>query len=77
MFLKSNKKRKISIVVNNNKVYEYLLKFKGNISYRGYLSIILVDINNVSVEKEDYISWYEDNEDNLPISINEEDINNK
>ena len=69
LFLKSNKKRKISIVVNNNKVYEYLLKFKGNLSYRGYLSIILVDMNNVSVEKEDYISWYEDNENNMPISI--------
>lgn len=58
IFLKPDSNRKISIVINCSEVYDYFYKFKGEISYRGNLSIILIDVRKVCVEKEDYLSFY-------------------
>lgn len=63
MFLKSNERRKVSIVVNCEDIYNYLLQFKSAISYKGNLSIVLFDIDKVSVEKEDYLSLYSEDKD--------------
>lgn len=68
-FLKPSPKRKVSIVVNCKEVYDYLLKFKGQISYRGYLSIILLDLEKFSLEREDNLAFYHEREDEMPISI--------
>lgn len=69
LFLKPNEKRKLSIVVNCQEVYDYLLKYKGQISYRGYLSIILLDVTNVTVVKEESLAWYYEDKETMPIPI--------
>lgn len=69
VFLIPNKRRKISIIVNCKSVYEYLLKFKGQISYRGYLSVVLLNDDTVTIEKEEFLAWYYENEEIEPISL--------
>lgn len=57
-FIEPSKKRKVSIVTNYEESYEYIFSHKGKLSYNGELSIILVDIKNVELLKEDYIAHY-------------------
>ena len=47
-----------SIVVDNLELYEAVLKFKGHNSYRGNLSVILVDTEAVAIVKEEVIATY-------------------
>lgn len=55
--------RMSSIIVDDLELYEAISKFKGHNSYRGNLSVILVDTDTVSVVKEEVIStYYEDGE---------------
>ncbi len=58
VFLKPSKERKVSIVTNYEESYDFMLTYKDKISYNGELSIILVDIQNVKLIREDYISHY-------------------
>lgn len=51
--------KKISIVVSNNELFNYLLEYKNKNSYRGNLSILQVDINMVKIIREEYISYYD------------------
>ena len=62
VFLKASASRKVSIVINCKEAYDYFLKFKGELSYKGNLSGILVDVDSVCVEREDYISFYAESE---------------
>lgn len=50
--------RMASIVVDNLELYEAVLKFKGHNSYRGNLSVILVDTEAVAIVKEEVIATY-------------------
>lgn len=58
-FLPENKKRKISIVVNDEELYKVFTGFKENNCYRGDVSVILVDEKQVRVVKEEYIAYYD------------------
>lgn len=59
--LPPNSERKISIVVNQTAVFENIILHANKISYRGDLSVILIDLDNYSVESEVYLSTYEMN----------------
>lgn len=59
IFVKPEKNRKISIVINSVNVFEQLKTYKDKLSYRGELSIILIDIDKYSMEQEIYLSHYE------------------
>ena len=69
VFLEPNERRKISIVVNCQRVYDYLLTFKGRLSYRGYLSIVFLDPEAVTVEKEEFLAWYHEDTETTPVLI--------
>jgi len=60
IFLPEDNTRKVSIVVNDNELYQYLLEYKDKLSYRGNLSIIWVDADEVMVWKEEYLSLFGD-----------------
>ena len=60
VFLSEDNTRKVSIVVNENELYQYLLEYKDKLSYRGNLSIIWVDADEVMIWKEEYLSVYGD-----------------
>lgn len=55
---KSDPRRMASIVVEDNDLYDAVCTFKGRTSYRGNLSVILVDTNEVAILKEEIISVY-------------------
>lgn len=52
-------KRKVSIVVNDKELFQELLAYKNCNSYRGNLSIILLDTNEIRIVKEEYIATYD------------------
>jgi hypothetical protein len=58
LFLHPTKETKISIVVNNIGVYEYLIKRANEMPYRSELSVILVDEEKQEVTAEKYLSNY-------------------
>lgn len=51
--------RKISIAINNEDSYNFLLQFKDRTSYKGDLSIILLDMQIPAIIKETYLAHYE------------------
>ena len=57
-FWPSNPRRKVSIVVNDTELFNHLMKYQGKNSYKGNMSVILIDVNRVIVEKEEYLSFY-------------------
>lgn len=59
LFIAPDAKRKYSIVVNDKVLFDYLLEYKDKNSYRGNLSIIEIDVKNVEVVREEYISFYD------------------
>lgn len=58
VFLPPSRRRKISIVTNCSKSYDYLLSYKEKIAFDGDLSVVLVDIEKVKLIKEDYIAHF-------------------
>ena len=58
IFLNESERRKVSIVTNSEESYNYLLGFKGALSYKGNLSIVLLDVDNVRIGREDYLTFY-------------------
>lgn len=58
-------KRKISIVVDDREIAGELQKMYGVNSYRGNLTVILIDQKEVRVSREDVVSLYEVGYDNL------------
>ena len=61
--------RKVSIVVDNDRLLEELSKYQSRNSYRGNMSIILIDVDNARIVKEELLSSFniEDTEDKLCI----------
>ena len=57
-FVKPSKERKVTIVTNFPKAFDYMLSYKGKLSYNGELSIILVDVKRAALHREEYISHY-------------------
>lgn len=66
---KPDPKKMVSIIVDNPEVYEQLYKYKNHNSYRGNMSVILIDTTNVRVAKEVILSSYFDNETENVIKI--------
>ena len=57
-------KRMASIIVDDSELYDQIYRYKENNSYRGNLSVVLVDTKEVTVVKEALISsYYEDRTD--------------
>ena len=64
--------RKVSIVVDDARLYNELIKFKKHNSFNGNMSIILIDSNNVEIVSEEYIATHEENADISLLSITKE-----
>lgn len=58
--MKSDPKRMATIVVDDIELYEAVCRYKGCNSYRGNLSVVLVDTNEVRICKEALIALYDD-----------------
>lgn len=52
--------RKVSVVLNDPVIYERLKGYAGKLSYRGDLSIILFDEENLRFTEEKYIAHYDE-----------------
>ena len=59
VFLPQSEKRKVSIVVNKRELFDYLEKLTKNFSYRGNFSIILIDMGEVRIVDEVYVTTYD------------------
>ena len=57
---KPNKARKISLVLDDKKVYQYFKDLANIISFKGDLSVIFIDANDGEIVEEAYISHYDD-----------------
>ena len=57
----SDCERKVSVVINDEKLFSYIKKYQGKISYRGDLSVILVKLEDLSTE-EFYLSHFDEEE---------------
>lgn len=59
--LPPKEKRKFSYVTNNSKTFDRFIHYKGKLSYRGDLSIILVDTEKMCLLNEVYLAHYCEN----------------
>ena len=64
-----DQKRKASIVVDNEGLFEALLALKGENSYRGNVSAILVNPNEIRLSREEYIATYEEGGGGEPFAV--------
>lgn len=66
--LEPDKNRKLSTVLDDEMLFDILASYKGKTSYRGDLSIILIDPDEMCIKKEEYIAFYDldDEEGNKP-----------
>ena len=62
-------RRKASFVTDDEKMFDELCELKGKNSYRGNLTVILLDTDELTVLKEEHLSSFniDDTEDKLPI----------
>ena len=51
--------RKVSLAVDDAALYDELAKYKDHNSYRGEMSIILVDQSSFEVIREEYVAHYD------------------
>ncbi len=49
---------KVSLAVNTKAAYEYLLRYKDRIPYRGELSVIYIDLEKYEIVAETYLSHF-------------------
>lgn len=59
MFLRENHARKISVVVDDSLTFESILAYRDHLSYRGNLSVILIDRSTGKPTKEVYLSHFD------------------
>ena len=61
--------RKVSIVINDESLLDEFLKYQSGNSYRGNMSVILIDVDNARIVKEELLSSFniDDTEDKLSI----------
>ncbi len=62
MFLDKRLERKITYVVNDEILFSKLEAYKNHLSYRGDLSIMLIDDEEFSIRREVYLSYYREND---------------
>ena len=59
----------VSTVVDDKELFEEISKMKGNNSYRGLMTAILIDADKVVIEKEEPLSFFESDEKEDKLSI--------
>lgn len=64
--------RKVSIVVDDEELYQELIKFKNHNSFNGNMSIMLIDTNKVVIVKEQYIAIHKESKEVSGFLITEE-----
>ncbi len=69
VFTESKEDRKISIVTSSTYMFDYLKAYKDKMSYRGDLSVILINEEDYSISSEVYISHYNMNDDSSEFYI--------
>ncbi len=69
IFLEPKEDRKISIVTSSTYMFDYLKAYKDKLSYRGDLSVILINEEDYSISSEVYISHYNMNDDSSEFYI--------
>ncbi len=57
---KPNKKRKITIVITDNELFKEFQKYINNISFKGYMSILLINTKSTEIIDEILLSKYDD-----------------
>lgn len=57
MFIKTNKKMKLLIVVNSETLYKSFVKYKDKISFYGNLAVMHVDLDGCRIQSEEFISF--------------------
>lgn len=62
MLTKPDRTKKSSLVVKDKELFDFISKLNGKISYKGNLSVLLIDTNSMSIVNEKNISYYDDNE---------------
>ena len=65
----SKKTRKISIAVNDSVFFNQIAEYKNQTSYRGELSVILIDTDNFKIVKEVYLSHFDENDKSMEIKL--------
>ena len=59
MFIEPKHERKISYVVNSRDAFDVICGYKDKLSYRGDLSVILIDEESLSIIREEYLAHYD------------------
>lgn len=67
-------KRKVSVVTDFADYYGEIASFKGKISYKGDLSVILIDAKSMNIEREEYLSYYKESTEGLLLRKPETDF---
>lgn len=67
--ISENPRRKVSIVVDDDELYQELIKFKNHNSFNGNMSIILINIDKVELIREEYIALHRDAKDVSRIAV--------
>ena len=60
IFAPADPMRKASIVVDDPVLFNKMLNYKGQTSYRGEMSIVLVDTSKFQVVKEEYVAHFDE-----------------
>lgn len=68
-FIEPQKDRKITIVLNDEDLYNFFVDLKNAISYQGELSAILIDENSLSIVEETYLSHFNYKDESLELKI--------
>lgn len=69
MFLESDSKRKISLVINDAEKFDEIIMYCNHLSYRGDLSVILLDKDTYAVVSEVYLSHFDENDHSSEILL--------
>lgn len=60
MFVDAKMERKISLVLDDEFAFRQAVEYKDHLSYKGDLSVILIDLNTFSIVEEVYLAHYDD-----------------
>ena len=62
MLTEPDRAKKSSLVVKDKELFDLISELKGKISYKGNLSVLLIDTDSMSIVNERNISYYDDDE---------------
>ena len=62
MLTEPDRDKKSSLVFKDKELFDLISELKGKISYKGNLSVLLIDTDSMSIVNERNISYYDDDE---------------